>query len=66
MFITKVMDEPCQCAVGIVDVRLALNLELFFIQKTKEFLIEDVFCVYHLVPLVLLGRMLLDPHWNSR
>ena len=43
--------------------RLALTLKIFFFQRLKEFLIETVFCVHHLLPLVHLGRMLLDPPW---
>ena len=66
MAIMQVMDDTCQCAVGLVDVRLALNLEVFSIQRLKEFLIEDFFCVHHLTLLVQLGRMLLDLPWDLR
>ena len=43
MVIIQVLDETCHYAVGVIDVRLALTLEVFFIQKLQEFLLEDVF-----------------------
>ena len=53
------IDDPYHCVVGVVDVCLALTLEVFFIQWLQELMFEDVFCIYQLVPLVHLGCMFL-------
>ena len=66
MFIMQVRDEPCQFAAGVIDVCLALNLEVFFIERTRDLLLEDIFYVKHLAPLVQLSHMLLDRPWNFR
>ena len=63
MFIIQLLDEPCQCVVGLVDVHLSLTLEVFFIQQLKESLLEGVLCVHHLAPLVHLRQIMLNPPW---
>ena len=52
MAIIQVLDETYQCAVGVVDLRLALTLEVFFIKLILELLPEDVFYIRYLAPLV--------------
>ena len=64
MIIIQVIDEPFQCEVGVVDVRLVMTLVVFFIQWLQEFLIEDVFLVHYLTQLVHLFNMLLNPPWD--
>ena len=64
MVIIQVLDEPYQYAACVVYVRFVLNLELFFIWLLQELLLEDVFFVHHLLPLVHLGLMLLGAPWE--
>ena len=64
MFIIKVPDEPFQCVIRVLGVCLMLTLELFFNQGLQEVLLEDVLLIYHLVPLVHLGRINLDWPWD--
>ena len=43
---------------------MALPLEVILIQWLYKFLIQDIFRIYHLAPLVHLGRMMLNVPWN--
>lgn len=63
MVIIKVANEVGECVIGVVDVCLALTLDVIYFKWIKDFMLQDIFCIGHLVPLFNLGRMVLDPPW---
>ena len=59
MVIIHAMDEVGECVVGVVDVLLALKLEVISFDRIEDFLLQDICSVEHLAPLLNLVLVVL-------
>ena len=64
MVTIQLLNEFGECEVGVVCVWLALTFESFFFERIEEFLIQDIFDIDHLSPMLNLGCMVLDSPWE--
>ena len=60
MVIIQVLNEVGEFVAIVVDVILALMLEVFSFKQIEELLLQNIFSVDHLAPLFNLVPMLLD------